>query len=461
MHLWNEYEGRTIAGSYTLGKLLRSEGRNGFFSTSDNAGSNAVIRITEAHFDEEELLNRWRQVAGIHQDNLIEIERIGKTNFEGVPLTFALMEPNDANLGDVLMERPLTPAETTEVARSVLAALTALHASGMVHEHIEPSNIMAVGEIVKLRSDCVRECIADSEFNTPEGCAELRRRDLRDFGTLLLQCLTLEKEWNPAMSLPEPFKRIIPHALNGTWSLEQITSFFPPAAPKPTAPPPTQPAAAPGAPYAAAGAAAAVPPPSPAPKPVNPNQESFAFAASEPAYAAGRQQDTPAPSFRARNYVEPDASPRFSPRNLWIAGGAVALLLSVVWFLASAKSSQPAAPARQAAAPIVDGPQAHAVPAVAPAKPSAAVPVRPAANLASGSGWYVVAYTYNHQEQAEGKADRLKRKHESLDLHVFSPNGHAPFLVTVGGPMSKAEAAAALRRARHNGMPRDTYIRNY
>ena len=29
MQLWTEYEGRKIEGTYTLGKLLRSEGRNG------------------------------------------------------------------------------------------------------------------------------------------------------------------------------------------------------------------------------------------------------------------------------------------------------------------------------------------------------------------------------------------------------------------------------------------------
>ena len=64
------------------------------------------------------------------------------------------MEPEDANLGDVLKERPLTSAETLQVARAVLGALKALHASGLVHEHIEPNNVLAVGETVKLRSDC-------------------------------------------------------------------------------------------------------------------------------------------------------------------------------------------------------------------------------------------------------------------------------------------------------------------
>ena len=233
MQLWTEYEGRKIAGTYTLGKLLRSEGRNGFFATADTTGNAAVIRLTEAHYDEDELLKRWRQVADMHEANLIGIERFGQTDFDGVAITYALMEANDANLGDVLRERPLTLAETTQVARAVHAALSALHASGLVHEHIEPSNVLAVGETVKLRSDCVRECIADIEFNTPEGCAELRRRDVHNFGMLLLECLTLEKRYNPGLNLPDVFRRMIPHMLDGTWTLEQVGQLLSPAAAAP------------------------------------------------------------------------------------------------------------------------------------------------------------------------------------------------------------------------------------
>ena len=91
MNLWTEYEGKTVDDAYTLGKLLRSEGRNGFFRTSDTTGHAAVIRLTEAHFDEAEQLQRWRQVADVHQNNLIEIERVGQTTFDGVALTYALM----------------------------------------------------------------------------------------------------------------------------------------------------------------------------------------------------------------------------------------------------------------------------------------------------------------------------------------------------------------------------------
>ncbi|MDE1160410.1 MAG: hypothetical protein PW792_00535 [Acidobacteriaceae bacterium] len=229
MHLWTEYEGKTVNGDYTLGRLLRSEGRNGFFATADKKGQQAVIRLTEAHFDEDQQLARWRQVSVLKQPHLIGIDNVGRADLDGVSLTFALMESDDANLEEVLKERPLTTAEALQVARAVTEALQSLHASGLVHEHIEPANVMAVGEVVKLRSDCVRECVADGEFRTQEGCAELRRKDVNALAVLLLRCLTLDSEIRPGAPLPEPFYRILPGALAGTLSLDQISAILGPS----------------------------------------------------------------------------------------------------------------------------------------------------------------------------------------------------------------------------------------
>lgn len=488
MHLWTEYEGRTIAEHYTLGKLLRSEGRNGFFATADKDGHPAVIRLTEAHYDEAELLSRWRQVAQVHQDNLIEIEQVGQTTFEGVPLTYALMEPDDANLGDVLKERPLTTAETLQVAKAVLAAVKALHTSGLVHEHIEPGNVLAVGETVKLRSDCVRECVADGEFTTEEACTELRRKDLHDFGTLLLRCLTLETEWSPAHNnLADPFKRIIPKALDGSWTIEQIGTALDPAlfAPKPASRP-VQPA--PSAPVAAAPVAAApstpvqTPPvealsaPATSTRPLVPlgvrqgaNEEAAHTTATE-RLADTSSRPEPALPLRDRFNPEPPA-PTHRPSNAVIAIGVVALALLLLfgWHFFSAKPATPAAnahPAPVISSGAVTNSEAAAPPRPAPPAPAAPVPAAATPTgeaTASGTpGWYVIAYTYNHESQAATKVQRLRRTHNSLHPEVFSPTGHGPYLISLGGAMSsQSEAEAVWRHARRAGLPRDTFVRHY
>jgi hypothetical protein len=73
----------------------------------------------------------------------------------------------------------------------------------------------------------------------------------------------------------------------------------------------------------------------------------------------------------------------------------------------------------------------------------------------------VVSYTYNHEDQAAAKVKQLRKTHVSLQPQVFSPTGHAPYYVTLGSAMSSEQAASMLRRARQNGLPRDTFMRNY
>jgi hypothetical protein len=451
MQLWTEYEGRKIAETYTLGKLLRSEGRNGFFATADTTGNAAVIRLTEAHYDEDELLKRWRQVADMHEANLIGIERFGQTDFDGVAITYALMEANDANLSDVLRERPLTLTETMQVARAVHAALSALHASGLVHEHIEPVNVLAVGETVKLRSDCVRECIADIEFNTPEGCAELRRRDVHNFGMLLLECLTLERRYNPGLNLPDIFRRLIPHMLDGTWTLDQVGQLL--------NPPATAPALSTTASTTSAQATTSTPRPAPAQlkagKPGQPEQATLPLDMPRTAKSAE------GPALRYRRDVA-DESSGFKLRP-WILGGlaAVIVCIIVIWHFVSAKSAQPAqtgASVQPAPVASVPAPQTAVQPVVRPApvvatSASAAAPHAP--------GWYVIAWTYNHQPQAQAKAASINARNRGFHAEVFSPRDGAPYLVSLGGPMNEPEAKALQQRARRSGLPGDTYIRNY
>ncbi|MFC6646600.1 hypothetical protein ACFQBQ_13600 [Granulicella cerasi] len=438
MHLWTDFEGKVVNGDYTLGKLLRSEGRNGFFSAADSKGQQAVMRLTEAHFDEEEQLGRWQKVATLKQEHLIGIERTGKTAFDGVSLTYALMESDDANLEDVLKERPLTAAEGLQVARAVTEALRALHGSGMVHEHIEPANVYAVGEVVKLRSDCVRECVADQEFLTAEGCAEKRRKDVHDLGKLLLRCMTLESEWHPLVRLPEPLYRVVPGAIEGTLTLDQIdTMLGREEAPKPVAAAPTE--------------ATAKPPVTTPPVAAAPVQTPVAAAA-----VAEEKPQEQARNFRPRNDLSSrrnaEAKQDQSKRLLMIAGCAVVFLLAIiaVWRMVSSKPK----PEAEAAAPVAAAP----VVAQRAAPQPMAAPVAP---KVVAHGWHVVAFTYNHAGQAQAKADSLAAKHAGLSPQVFSPSGHAPYYVALGGVMSEPEAKALLQRARRSGMPRDTFMRNF
>jgi hypothetical protein len=75
--------------------------------------------------------------------------------------------------------------------------------------------------------------------------------------------------------------------------------------------------------------------------------------------------------------------------------------------------------------------------------------------------WRVIAFTYSREDQAQQKAAEIAKSHPDLSPTVFRPNGRGPFLVTLGGAMSREEAFAFSGKAKREGMPRDIYAQNY
>jgi eukaryotic-like serine/threonine-protein kinase len=132
----------------------------------------------------------------------------------------------------------------------------------------------------------------------------------------------------------------------------------------------------------------------------------------------------------------------------WVLAPALVLLaLLGLPFLPKTQPARVASPATAtppSAAPAAPAP----VVAPAPAKPS--------------EYWRVIAYTYNAYRKAEAKARSINQKWAGASAEVFQPNGGSgPYLVALGGRMSRDEAVRLLRIARGKGLPRDIYIQNY
>jgi hypothetical protein len=441
MQLWNDYEGKTIANQFPLGSLVRPEGRSALFQLSSGAEAPAIIRLTEAINDERQMLACWTLVAAVKQENLVTIKRFGETNFEGTPLTYAVMESSDANLADLLKERPLTYPEAMQVATSLVAALTALHAKNLVHEHIDAANILAIGETVKLRTDCVRECVVEPGITTAEDCMQLIERDVQDLAALLLRALTLDRKLKPSTRLPAPFDRIIPNGMNGTWGLKEIAAALAP------------PAAIPSVPDPAASASQTS-----SPADLAPSHPDSAAAAEEEIDPADRPL-----LYRRRNQT---GTVPFTQRGrLWTILAAIALVALALFLRANIKPAnapQTSAPPVATAPAPAPAPQVivknTAAPALIPhaiAQPTAPQPTH------MQPGWYVVAYTFNHPDQAASRAAAVAKKNPSLHPQVIAPGGHAPFLVALGGPMTRPQAENTRNLARQAGLPRDTFIQNY
>ena len=163
---------------------------------------------------------------------------------------------------------------------------------------------------------------------------------------------------------------------------------------------------------------------------------------------------------RASHRTLPDEPAAQPSRALWLVLAAVALL--AIWlgwhFFFSSAATAPVRPAVPTTAPpSVVRPATAAASPVERARPAEPTPVA----HAGAAGWYVVAFTYNHEDQAATKVQRLRRNHNSLHPEVFSPTGRAPYLVVLGGAMSQNEAEAVYRHARRSGLPHDTFVRRY
>jgi hypothetical protein len=462
MELWNEYEGRTIDGDFPLTKLLRPEGRSAFFATSNGTGIPTVIRLIESHFDDAEILARWKAISAIDNAHLVKLKKFGPAELDGTSLVYAVMEPVEANLAEILEQRRLTVLETKDVASSLVSALEAMHSHGFVHEHVDAENVMAVGDAIKLRSDCIREA--------PEGeeGLEIKRRDVRDLSAVVLRALTQQRSVEAAsreLPLPEPFDQIVRKGTSGEWGLREIGAALKlaPAAGRSAAPAAdsaTYPRAAVSSRAAASAASAAA-------------GSGVREVSAERPVAAAETASTPG---MGRVRVPVEEEPRgLELKKIAYGVGLLLLVLLLVWFFVHGRSSSSSSTGavQTAAAPAVvaQGDAGSAGSASSAASPSAAPNASPAANVptvqrqaAVGNGrdqWRVVAFTYNHESQAQEKAAAIAQKHSELRPEVFTPNGRAPFLVTVGGAMSRDEAFALARKARSEGLPRDLYAQNY
>lgn len=448
MDLWNEYEGRTIDGAFPLTKLLEPEGRSAFFSTSNGTGVPMLLRLIESHFDDEEILARWRGVEALKHRNLLHIKKFGPVVLDETALVYAVMEPVEGNLGEILSQRRLTVLEAKEVAASLVAALEELHSHGFVHEHVEAGNVFAVGDAIKLRSDCVREA--------PEGAdgSRLKRRDVHDLAAVLLRALTQQRTLEAAardLPLSAPFDQIVNKGMSGEWGLREIAAALPPVV-VPTA------AARPAETMTKAAPAARVVAAEPVKRPV----------AATAAAATGASVASPVSTMGRMRVPVEDEPKKMEWRKIAYGVGAVLILL-LGWLVLRGHSTKQSgvAPETTTLATMGQGGQADATAKAAPPmKPSPIVNAadrqakRPVAQPV-GVQWRVVAYTYNHEAQAREKAAAMAQRYGALQPEVFSPNGRAPYLVTVGGVMSRDQAYALARKARSQGLPRDIYAQNY
>lgn len=150
------WEGQIVDGKFPLRCWLGGSDHSAVFLT-EMASAKAVIKLVVAGtLDANLQLLRWQQATQLSHPHLVRLLTQGRCQIGGAPFLYLVMEYADENLAEILLQRALTAGETKDLLQSVLEALAYLHGKGLVHGQVQPSNILAQGNQVKLSADCIR-----------------------------------------------------------------------------------------------------------------------------------------------------------------------------------------------------------------------------------------------------------------------------------------------------------------
>src|SRR5882762_11344518 len=201
---WKRWEGRTIDGRFPLQHYLGSSDHSAVFLTvtqprGDDSEKAAIKLIPADAVDAKQQFLRWKAASELSHPNLIRIFEAGRSELDGTELLYVVMEYAEENLSQILPQRALTAEEVRSMLPPILRALQCVQDKGFVHGHIQPSNILAVGDEVKLSSDTLNMAgersggaRATSAYDPPEAVsgAISAAADVWQLGMTLIEVLT-------------------------------------------------------------------------------------------------------------------------------------------------------------------------------------------------------------------------------------------------------------------------------
>ena len=138
--------GRVVEGKFPLLEWLGGSENCGSFSTVLGGMQEAVIQIMLASDVEAEAqLAQWNFAKTLLHPHLLKILAAGKSVIDNRQVTYVVTEPTDGSLSRIIRNETLQADRVREIFNPVLSALSHLHKNGVVHGHINPSNIQFAG----------------------------------------------------------------------------------------------------------------------------------------------------------------------------------------------------------------------------------------------------------------------------------------------------------------------------
>ena len=260
IHEWKKLEGQVLDNKFPLQNLLGSTSHSAVFLTQSppperkNIAVKLIISGAKPDFQASLLL----RASKLSHPNLIRLLPGGRCRLANMDLLFMFMEHAESDLGRGLSAHPIGEKEAREVLGRLLDALRYIHSKGFAHSHIKPSNILAVGNQLKLSSDTVlplgepRPAYRPVDaYDAPEAASApvAASSDVWSLGVTLVEVLTQQapasSPENPSdptvpSTIPQPFLDIAQHCLRRNplerWTAAQIADSLTPVSVEVAAP---------------------------------------------------------------------------------------------------------------------------------------------------------------------------------------------------------------------------------
>src|ERR1700686_127916 len=233
--VWKTWEGRVVDGKFPLRQWLGGSDHSAVFLTElpGLPSSKAAIKLIAADGAEaDRQISRWRATVQLSHSNLIRIYDAGRCRLDSTPLLYVVMEYAEEDLSQILPHRPLVPGEAADMLPPLLDALSYVHSKQFVHSRIKPSNVLAVGNQLKLSADQVVPATETNSarkrrdaYDAPELAAGIvsPAGDVWSVGVTLVAALTQNASFGEGTSsndpdlpaaVPEPFRGIARECLH-------------------------------------------------------------------------------------------------------------------------------------------------------------------------------------------------------------------------------------------------------
>ena len=186
--LRDRWEGASLPGEYVLQRWLSGDETAAFFETSVAPdGRRAVVKLMpELSGDAAAQLALWQRTRSLRHPNLLQLLDCGRAELADEVVVYAVFEYADDTLASALANAPLSEAEAREVLSAAVAALSYLQAQSLALPALDPDQVLAVGDTIKLSTERLRAASPDTPYtlelralserilpSTPERSAEI------------------------------------------------------------------------------------------------------------------------------------------------------------------------------------------------------------------------------------------------------------------------------------------------